>query len=148
MIKLEKSLKFLSWFLFIVVVFLHGVSLYFSLYWKLQGFDKFMHLLGGMWLGCLAMWYVNFYKKLDLLRFDNFFQIMAATGAAALGGVLWEGFEFVLDAYLNTISRYVDFMQPNILDTMGDLVFDLWGGLIAGVILIILFKKLNKEDYI
>lgn len=94
---------------------------YYSIWWS----DMPMHILGGLWLGLVVIW---FFKPKDL-SLNNILKIIS--GALAIG-LLWEIFE--LFAF-----NYITHTPFNTLDTLSDICFDLVG---VGISLLYFVKKI------
>ncbi|MBI2037069.1 MAG: hypothetical protein HYT14_01780 [Candidatus Liptonbacteria bacterium] len=115
--------------LFIIVGF-HFFALLSFLYWKFLWLDTVMHFAGGAWASGFFFWARR--------RFPAYFGEPARMGGAvlqalamvALVGVMWEFYEFGMDLILQRgVSTYELLGQQGVADTMGDLFFDLLGGL-------------------
>ena len=95
--------------------------------------DIAMHILGGAsvaWVAWAFMRYARTVKKLPLLSF--WFSVLAAVGAAAIVGVLWEQYQFLHDTFLHTDYQLMEF---GISDTMKDLADDLIGGFLLSILI-------------
>lgn len=78
--------------------------------------------------------------KLQITNNQSLINLVLILSFVALIGVLWELWEFSYDFF---ISSYPQPLQQGMADTMGDLFFDLVGGLTAFVFYrICLVKKL------
>lgn len=113
-------------FLLIIIAMVNGVAEANHWYWIYRWFDMPMHFAGGAWLGGMAIWYFFFRKG---LKPQAFLPILIASIFAALGvGFLWEAFEAI-------VSYLAVGHMNNILDTLGDLLFDILGGTtVAGMV--------------
>ena len=116
--------------LLIVILLFHAIATNFSLYWKYRWIDIIPHIFGGIWLGSLMIWYVYFSGKVATPKSPVVFVFLIILGAAALGGVLWEFFEFLFDQFIAK-KIYIDSFQAGLKNTISDLFFDLFGGLVA-----------------
>lgn len=87
-------------------------------YWynSIWYFDIIMHFLGGMWIGLFFI-YVFSRRSLDNLIFKVVLSVL-------LIGIFWEIFEF----FVNNVIGQTPF---NIVDTLFDIIFDLFGGLLS-----------------
>ncbi len=139
----KKFLHFITG-LIVFIFLLHSLALYYSLYWRIWWFDNVLHFLGGAWLALVVAWFVFFSKRAKNIRLPTLFFLLAAVSFAALVGVGWELFEFCVD-FLTGKGVAVGLNQAGLQDTMGDLFFDLLGGLFAGLVFIRYFKK-NKNE--
>lgn len=127
------SYKFLAITLALIIVahvWASITSAYFFIWW----FDILMHFAGGAWVGALAIFLVRRYS------FNIFLMLWLVLGLVVIVGVFWELMEFGLNRFGGEMMRRI-FYQTNIEDTLGDLVADMLGGLVA----FILFK-LKKKD--
>lgn len=142
----QKNLSSAITLFFLAIAAIHAAAVYFYLYWIIGWFDVVMHFMGGMWLSLIAIWFLYFSGKLDFNK--NFFLVLVIIlGIVALGGVLWEFFEFSFDKiFLGKIDKYavrIGLAQLSLTDTLSDLFFDLLGGLAGGLLF---FKKLKHEE--
>lgn len=136
----KKNLNLIIFILLIVISVVHGIAMYFFLYWKLKWIDIILHFLGGLFLGFLAIWLIYFSGRISSPEFPRWFVVLAILSGVALGGVLWEFSEFGID-YLIAKKDFSFYNQLGVKDTMSDLFFDLIGGLIASA----LFLCENKQ---
>lgn len=127
---LLKHLVFLMFFIFIADFLAHKFFWY-SLIWY---FDMIMHFLGGLWVGLFFIYVVSFKKSISY-GINIFLNIIIAT---LIIGLLWELYEY----YLNIVSG-TDFI---LADTISDLLFDLFGSIVAILyfLKIIMRKTINK----
>lgn len=90
-----------------------------------------MHFWGGMVAGIWA-WIVFVRERAGSFSFIE--KWLLVFGAAALVGVGWEFFEWVLD---HVLSQWYTFprTQPSVDDVLGDLAMDLLGGAIGGLMM-------------
>ncbi len=116
----RKTLLYAGGILAVLLSGLNILGLKFYLYWPkdgMFGFDSFMHFLGGVTLGVLAVWFFKAEKR----SWGSFFTVLAAV--IFLGGV-WEIFEHLNEIAVTIPERY----WP---DTIHDLVLDTLGGATA-----------------
>lgn len=108
---------------FFLILFMHVWATMGSWYWIVGWLDAPMHFLGGLW-SALVFFYLNqkFFKIPNRLAV-----FIMALSFVSLIGVFWEFFEFSLDN-LFFLKKWGPF-QGEMVDTMGDLFFDLVGGL-------------------
>jgi len=120
-----------------IVTVLHFLAMRFYLYWTFSWFDILMHGLGGLVIGLLAgALVIRFFPM--VLEYAVLFFILVL-GTTLLVGFLWEVFEFILD-----LTVKMQLYQPSVPDTMVDIVMDMIGGCIAGIIGIVTFKAYAK----
>lgn len=121
----------------VAIAAFHFFALWSFLYWKFLWLDTVMHFAGGAWAGGFFFWARR--------RFPAYFAepartagtVLQALAMVALVGVVWEFYEFGMDLVLQRgVSTYELLGQQGVRDTMGDLFFDLLGGLAAAVVLV------------
>lgn len=116
-------------FLFTFIVGVYVLSIIRDWYFLFPWLDIPLHLLGGLFIGLLAIWlsgrlFVFFGEWSRLQKF------LLVLGVVCLVGVFWEFFEFGLD-WLYTIGIVGFKSQLSVADTIGDLFLDILGGLFA-----------------
>lgn len=107
---------------------IHGLALWFNLYYLFWWLDMAHHFLGGVWVSLVFNWCAKRFGP--PFSPPRFLFAAAVLGAVAFAGVFWEFFEFILDRYVVNIG----FLGYE--DTLSDLFFDLLGGAV-GLFLII-----------
>ncbi|HJH26683.1 MAG TPA: hypothetical protein C5S37_07890 [Methanophagales archaeon] len=129
--------------------FLIVLSLYLSVSGNVQGwyyhfypfYDKVAHFVSSITiavLGFVAAVIIDRYTEIKLNRPMIVFFVIIFTMAI---GSFWEITEFVSDQFLGTQ------LQPGLGDTMYDLIFDLAGGIIIGVLGDVYLKRMPKERF-
>ena len=129
--------------------FLIVLSLYLSVSGNVQGwyyhfypfYDKVAHLVSSITiavLGFVAAVIMDRYTEIKMNRPMIVFFIIIFTMAI---GSFWEITEFVSDNLFGTQ------LQPSLGDTMHDLIFDLAGGIIIGVLGDVYLKRMPKERF-
>lgn len=110
--------------LIIAIAIMNGFAESYYWYWRIRWFDMPMHFAGGVWLAGTAVWW--FCHKDKIIK-ASFSQIFAVCIIATLGvGLLWE----LLQAWLGMVTvGHTNAMS----DTMGDLSFDLLGGIVVSI---------------
>lgn len=102
--------------------------------------DKFLHFYATVVISIVAFMLVytlHFTRKLRLtLPFIGFFTVIFALAI----GVMWEIFEFFVDTLLNGN------MQKGLADTMWDMIYDLFGGLIVAVAGMFYVRYSNPDE--
>ena len=112
-------------FLLIVIAVVNAVAEVYHWYWTMRWFDIPMHFSGGMWLAGMALWWVYFRKGVTP---RGFLALWGVSVVAAFGiGFLWEGYEAVIS--FATVGH-----MNNLLDTLGDLLFDILGGTTVAIL--------------
>lgn len=104
------------------IVFLHYVFFFTGWYVRGWNLDFLLHFLSGAWLASFGAYFL--FVRGPVRVSNRAYAALLLLGFAALVGVLWEFHEYVFDAVNPDPSRY---MQVSVLDTMGDLFFDLLG---------------------
>lgn len=133
MFSLKQIIGFLAF-----VLGLHFLATLNYWYWVYTWFDIPMHFLGGFWLAMVYFW-LN--AKVEILNpeFSKLpkwsANLLFALSFIILIGVFWEFYEFIFDFFNGRM------FQGSSVDTMGDLFFDLVGGVTAFTIF---YKKFNK----
>ncbi len=117
--------------IFCVFALVLGVMLNF--YDFIPWWDMLMHVFSGLLLGIAGNILLNSLnqgkKTVNLLRF------LFVVGIACTGGIIWEIYEFTVDALLGLDTQIVEL--TGVADTMGDLITDFIGGIIAGILCVV-----------
>lgn len=105
------------------------------------GFDAIEHFLFGVTLVWGVIWACRTFPKYSILRIKPFETMVALISFVALIAVFWEFAECAHDAfrlyvlnnsYLLNFRLHIDLLdQPTNLDTMGDIAFSLFGGIVS-----------------
>ena len=126
------TLKFIFTFLFIFVIF-HLLALYNFWYWKFYWLDIPMHFFGGFLVAMFFIWLNLKFKILSdsqITKLPNYLIIVLITlSFVSLIGVLWEFQEFLYDIFISSKSSNM-ILQLSAADTIKDLFFDLFGGMV------------------
>src|SRR3989344_944311 len=106
-----------------------------SNYWyrSLGWIDIPAHFLGGVMAAAVFYWF--FHKNpsyFDIAR-SFWVTLFLVLGWVALVGVLWEFTEFLYDLSIATYALPLKTLQFGLLDTLGDLLSDLFGGLALAI---------------
>lgn len=131
------SLKFVSYVFFLLLI-LYVVCLGFNLFNNFEWVDIPMHFLGGFLAGGIFFFLFGYFFENDDVFKNNIERskiIILSASFAALIGVLWEFFEFFLE-----LSFFTGQIQ-GIRDTMGDLFWDIIGGIVIGVWVLFLRRR-------
>lgn len=129
----------------VILLLLHSVILFLiSSYYKIWWADIALHASGGFLAGSFALWYIFNSNKspISLAKSDltsKVVLIIIVVSFAALVGVFWEIFEFMIDKITGYKSYSLKVAMQNYEDTVSDLFFDLLGALISS-----LFLKFRK----
>lgn len=111
---MSRNLLFAQFGILAILAALHIVGTFYFLYWRLPWFDLISHPIGGAWSGLFAAWMLSLSGKEP--------QIFAFIIAALIFGISWESFELA--------NGIIDF-PADMLDSMKDLVMDIFGGVVA-----------------
>jgi hypothetical protein len=103
-----------------LVAALHLAGFYFQFYWRITWYDHVVHTLGGLWVGLMAAFYC--YSRFSFKRPALF---VIALLSAILIGIAWEVFEVKAGITVLADHGYA-------ADTIGDIISDTLGGLLAG----------------
>ncbi|MES2436529.1 MAG: hypothetical protein V4519_00800 [Patescibacteria group bacterium] len=119
-------------FLLIVVAIiatLHLAGFEFQFYWRLYWYDRIVHTLSGFWVTFVTLQFTKKYTQADTFK-------IASVGLAAILiiGILWEFFEYGIGATSLSDLHFVS-------NSIGDLICDIAGGIIAIVMSIIIFRR-------
>ncbi len=112
-----------------------GVMLDFYDY--ISWWDLLMHLFAGIILGIIGNAFINKIQKGK--KIDPLIRLFFVIGIACLGGFLWEMYEFIVDSWIGLDTQKV--LTTGVSDTMGDLITDFLGGVVAGIY----FAKFDKR---
>ncbi|PIT91186.1 hypothetical protein COU17_01610 [Candidatus Kaiserbacteria bacterium CG10_big_fil_rev_8_21_14_0_10_49_17] len=126
---LKHPLFKLQFFLLALLAAVHFYALKYFLYWSYLWLDMFMHYLGGLWLGVIALWFFYFYTGAP--RNTTHALFIALGMGLGIGGA-WEVFEVF--AGLPVESNYV-------LDTAIDMLMDTLGVITAWFCITVVFFK-------
>jgi hypothetical protein len=116
--KLFKQLATLVIAIFVLNFLANKFHWYYSIWW----FDMLMHFLGGFWLGMVFVW---FFKVRQREFSVNPRFVIRLVAWILLIGVAWELFEYY---FINYVAQN----NFDLLDTLSDLFFDLFGGILSG----------------
>jgi hypothetical protein len=134
MFRNQPLFRFAFWDL-ILLAALHHVAIFFYLYWTVWWFDMLMHLLGGIWVGAIILWFFyesGFVKNFTYKKYQAF--LLAFVGTL-LVGIFWEVFEIV-----GGIIK----LPTDTMDSLSDLVMDLVGAVVAFLYFDRVIKKNDK----
>lgn len=122
-----------------VIALVNAAALYWHLYYHLWWLDVAMHLVGGYWIaltGLTLYYYVPWYGERER---SPLFVIVFALALTMVIGILWEVFEFSID------RMTLAFTYHDIADTLGDLINDFIGALVAAWVFLRLGYNKNQE---
>ena len=131
-------------FILFLLVFIQGVNalaiagvLDYKSWWWL---DVILHSLGGVLLASFAFWFYFDHKKYRADFLPSWLLVLGFVSFTVFGGVLWEFYEFLWDYFL-AHPYGIDTAQPDLLDVMSDLFFDMFGAAAASLALFFVFRK-------
>jgi len=120
-----KTLFFIGFFIFIAVLHLWAIAT--SGYYYIWWLDIALHFLGGFWLGSMGIYLLS---RINFELNSTAFIFLILLALVSLGGVFWEFFEYGYDKIF-AARGLGPLAQIDIGDTMGDLLMDLLGGILA-----------------
>jgi hypothetical protein len=127
--------------LFVVIWCIALVQLsaeYFYWYWTYKWFDIPMHFLSGLWVGLAAL-YLSFHTTYLSEQVRRVAPFLLAIGAGLLVGLVWEGYEYLVWVYTDTLP-------PNHRpDSLLDLVMDVLGAGIGWLVYERCFRGREKH---
>jgi hypothetical protein len=130
---IKRTTLFTGLSLFVVLIFFLNLIAS-KLYWysSIWWLDILMHFLGGFWLGLVFLWI--FYKDLSNqnLKKEIFFKVILGVAVVGIG---WEFYQIMVN---NLFAKNAF----DLLDTLGDIINDLLGGVMAYY----LFNNISKKD--
>ncbi|MBU1036939.1 hypothetical protein KKF32_02800 [Patescibacteria group bacterium] len=115
-------------------------------YYKFWWWDVFLHIEAGFLCGILGFIFIysinNRYKG-RLYMNPSFVALFAFTFSLAVGGVLWEILEFILDSLFN-----LGMQENSLTDTMGDLITDTIGALLVAIVGYLWMRKKLRSTFV
>lgn len=107
-----------------VLIVLHSVGSYYSLYWVLPWFDIVVHIFSGLWIALLVLWLASVFGQINSLREYKTKSFLLAFLSAVFVGVVWE----LIENYFQlTFTKEIGYG----LNTALDIVNDALGGILA-----------------
>lgn len=145
-VKEKKLLGKLVLELGIVLTFVHIVAVMLSWYHRFPWIDIPQHFFGGV-LAALIFYWLNYrYPKLFKLVPGVIAPGILVVSWAALLGVLFEFTEFLYDIIAVGYLGIGEFpSQLGLKDTMGDLFFDILGGLALAILMRLRYDKRKRQ---
>lgn len=92
-----------------------------------------LHILGGFVFAFAEVVYFKEFLPKQKGFWPRLFVILFIVGGSALIGVLWEHYEWLHDHFL-AIPQHLLLAQPDLADTMKDLLNDLLGGVAVAIL--------------
>ena len=107
-----------------VLLALHFIGSYYSLYWKYSWFDVVVHIVSGLWIGLIFLWLASIFEQINSLKEYKVKSLLIALVSAVLIGVVWELIENYNQLTFTKASGYS-------LNTALDILNDAIGGILA-----------------
>ena len=126
-----------------VILGVHIFSIFQDFYVTLWWLDIILHTAGGAWVA-LAFFYFQRRHVILFSALPFLFSLIMVAGFVMPVGVAWEWLEFGFD-YIFVPEDAAWRAQLGLVDTMGDLLADLAGGVLMGVCF--LLKRRKIEEY-
>ncbi|MCM1991694.1 hypothetical protein [Oceanirhabdus seepicola] len=113
--------------LVIITIILHNLfGQYFNLYKTTNWFDKVLHLFGTF--SCSLFFYSIIDSSVEIFSESKIFNFIFITSIGITIGVFLENIEFILDVIFKTKN------QHGLVDNNLDLIFNLFGATLAGIL--------------
>ena len=107
-----------------VLLVLHSVGSYYSLYWVYSWFDIVVHIVAGLWIGLVFLWLASVFGQVNSLKEYKAKSFLIAFVSAIFVGIVWELLENFFQVTFTKASGYS-------LNTAMDIFNDGVGGLLA-----------------
>lgn len=134
----------------ISVILTFQIGMIFGVYQTLPGYDSFAHFANGGLLILVGIMFMSIYFKNGKMKeLSPAFIVIFAFSFASMLGVIWEIYEYTIDAVGGfNMQRYKDLEtgvlfigQEALRDTMKDLILNTFGSLLAAILIYIDLKK-------
>jgi len=145
-LKIKVSPSFQFWLSGALFLYSAGETLRFQSMFGL--WNELTHFMGGVFVGVLILIYLLYLKDIsDNLHISSRMIPFLVLIFMLAGGVLWEVFEFLIDSFFGTG------LQPNLQDTICDMIFNTIGTFFALIIASVLtplevFSSLRRKNKI
>ena len=113
-----------SFLVLAILIALHLVGSYYSLYWKFDWYDSVVHIISGLWAALLILWLCSVLGQINSLKEYKTKALLIAFISAVLIGIIWELVENYYQVTYTSAGSYY-------LDTAMDLLNDGLGGIMA-----------------
>jgi len=113
-----------SFFVLILIVVLHFFGAHFFWYWTYKWFDIPMHFLGGLWVALTTLWISCYFGHINSIVNYKLKTLLIVLFSVIVIGISWEIFEIIGKI---TFIQDVGYWS----DTLGDLLNDFLGGIVA-----------------
>ena len=121
------------------IFFAHFLGSIVDLYRVIEGYDKVMHFISGIFSSVIAYMYLI----KNNIKHSSLFMTIFVLATTTLGAFLWELFEFTGDYLFNRDAQNV--LTTGVSDTMFDMLLALLGAVV--VILFYVYKKKRNPQY-
>ena len=140
MLRIFKQKPFpFSMLVLVVLVILHLVGSYFSLYWALSWFDVLVHLVSGLWVALLILWLASVLGQINSLKEYKIKGFLIALLSAVFVGIVWEILENLTQITFTKSAGYN-------LNTALDIFNDGLGGILAYLYFVRRKRKVSGGD--
>ena len=120
-----------------ILIALHFVGSYYSLYWRFSWYDVVVHIVSGMWIGLVFLWLSAIFDQINSLKEYRAKTFLIAFVSAVLIGVAWELVENYTQITFTKASNYS-------FNTALDILNDALGGLLAFLYFVRRKRCINK----
>jgi uncharacterized membrane protein len=121
----------------VILITLHAVGSFYSLYWHFFWYDTLIHIVSGLWVGLVILWLASRLGQINSLIEYRAKSFLIAFVSAILIGVVWE----ILENLAQITSVYTDGYS---FDTAMDLLADGFGGVLS-YLYFIKKKKISEK---
>lgn len=128
-------------YLGIFILLAHIVGIYYNLYVGLGWYDIPMHMLAGLWVGLMLAHFFGHKTGLIGLGGSFWLTFVFVLGTVTAIGVFWEFYEFFVSQILPHLSPSFEVGHMYLPDTLKDILDDMTGGSVAGLISFFYSKK-------
>jgi len=137
MINIFKQKPFpFSFLILAILITLHLIGSYYSLYWKFDWFDSVVHIVSGLWAALLILWLCSILNQINSMKEYKTKAFLVAFVSAVLIGIIWEIIENLYQVTYTSFNGYY-------FDTAMDILNDSLGGILAFLYFI---KRKSCED--
>ena len=113
-------------------------------YFEFLQIDRVLHFAGGALVALFAGWVIFTKPTLVTVRALSWFAlILALASYVALAGSAWELYEFAWDE-LVAYPIGAPVAQPNLKDTMEDMMFNLLGGITSAALFLAVIRRRGR----
>lgn len=136
-----KRFFILSSILFVLVVVLNFFAFQNYWYWLWPWFDKWMHFLGGLVSGLVAIQVYLYFFKINKKKVSGLDLALVAMFTAVTVGGLWELLEFSADklSIARVELKTMDMVYQGWRGSLKDLLFDMIGAITSAILFLTSF---------